>query len=58
MEVEHAQSLDTTNLYLANIGVVDHGSEVRKSMVWRWGERESLFWDSCSNFFRGNVLLG
>ena len=28
-ELEHAQGLDTISLYLANIGVVGHGLEVR-----------------------------
>ena len=32
-EVEHAQGSSTTNLYLANIGVVGHESEIRKGMV-------------------------
>ena len=36
--MEHAQGPGTTNLYLANTGVVGHGSEVREGMVWRWGE--------------------
>ena len=58
MEVECAQGLGTTNLYLANTRVVGHGSEVREGMVWRWGEGESLFWSSYSNSFGGNVLLG
>ena len=36
--MEHAQGPGATNLYLANTGVVGHGSEVREGMVWRWGE--------------------
>ena len=43
MEVEHAQGPSTTNLYLANTGVVGHGSEVREGMVWRWGEGGAYF---------------
>ena len=35
MEVEHVQGLGITHLYLANTGVVGHGSEVRNGMVWR-----------------------
>ena len=58
IEVEHAQNSSTTNFYPTNIGVVGHVSEVRKSMVWRWGEVESLFWGSRLSSFRGNVLLG
>ena len=58
MEVEHAQGLDTTHLYLANTGAVGHGLEVRNGMVWRQGERGSLFWGSCLSSFRRNVLLG
>ena len=58
IEVEHAQGLGTTNLYLTNTGVVGHGSEVRESKVWQWGGREKLFWGSYSNSFGGNVLLG
>ena len=42
-EVEYAQSLDTTNLYLANTGMVGHGSEVREGMVWRWGKGKAYF---------------
>ena len=38
MKVKQMQGLDTTNLYLANIRVVGHGSEVKEGMVWRWGE--------------------
>ena len=38
LEVEHAQGPGTTNLYLANTRVVGYGSEVRKGMVWWWGE--------------------
>ena len=38
MEVEYAQGLGTTYLYLANTGVVGHVSKVRKDMVWQWGE--------------------
>ena len=34
MEVEHAQDSGTTNLYLANTGVVGYGSEVKEGMVW------------------------
>jgi len=45
-------------MYLANTGVVGHGSEIREGMVWQWGERGSLFWGSCSNSFGGYVLLG
>ena len=37
-EMEHVQSLGTTNLYLTNTRVVGHGLEVRGGMVWRWGE--------------------
>ena len=45
-EVEHTQSLDTISLFPANIVVVDHGLEVRKGMVWWWGEGKKLrfFW--------------
>ena len=32
----------TTNLYPTNIRVMGHESKVRKGMVWRWGEGESL----------------
>ena len=35
MEVEHAQGSGTTHFYLANIGEMGHGSEVKKGMVWR-----------------------
>ena len=38
MGVEHAQSSDTTYLYLVNIGEVDHGFEVKEGVVWQWGE--------------------
>ena len=58
MEVEHAQGSGTTNLYPTNTGMVGHGSKVREGMVWRWEEIGSLFWDSRSSFFGGNVLLG
>ena len=37
-EVEHAQGLSTTNLYLANTRVVGYGLEVREGMDWQWGE--------------------
>ena len=37
------QGLGTTYLYPANTGEVGHGLEVRKGVVWRWGERGSLF---------------
>ena len=40
---EYAQGLGTTNLYPTNTGVVGHGSEVRKGMVWRWGEGKAYF---------------
>ena len=40
-KLEHAQGPNTTGLYLANIGVMGHGSEVRGGMVWRWGERKA-----------------
>ena len=33
MGVEHAQDSGTTNLYPANIGAVDHGSEVKEGVV-------------------------
>ena len=36
--MEHMQGPNITSLYPANTGVVDHGSEVREGMVWRWGE--------------------
>ena len=36
--MEHAQGPSTTNLYLANTGLVGHGPEVIEGMVWRWGE--------------------
>jgi len=52
-----AQSSSTTHLYLANTCTVGHGLEVRDGMVWRWGEERSLFWNSRSSFFGGNVLL-
>ena len=58
MEVEHAQGLNTTNLYLTNTRVVGHELEVREGMVWWWGEgktysrvptqillREMSYWD-------------
>ena len=38
LEVEHAQGPGTTNLYLANTRVVGYKLEVRKGMVWWWGE--------------------
>ena len=31
----------TTNLYSANTRVVGHGSKVRESTAWRWGEGKS-----------------
>ena len=37
------QGLGTTYLYSANTGEVGHRLEVRKGVVWRWGERGSLF---------------
>ena len=33
MEVEHAQDLGITHLYLTNTGAVGHGSKVREGMV-------------------------
>ena len=39
----HTQGLGTTYLYLANIGEVGHGSEVRDGVVWRWGEGGAYF---------------
>ena len=45
------QGLGITYLYLANIGEVDHRSEVWDGVVWRWGEGGSLFWSSRSNSF-------
>ena len=42
-EVEHVQGPGITNLYLANIGVVGHGSYVREGMVWQWGEGKAYF---------------
>ena len=36
--MEHAQGPSTTNLYLANTGLVGHRPEVIEGMVWRWGE--------------------
>ena len=47
MEVEHAQGVGTTPLYLTNMGVVGHWSEIREGMVWWWGEGGSLFWEKC-----------
>ena len=54
-EVEHAQDPGTTNLYLANTGVVGHGSEIREGMVSWWGEGKTysgvllkFFWGWCS----------
>ena len=37
------QGPSTTNLYPANIGVVDHGSKVSEGMIWRWGEGGAYF---------------
>ena len=37
------QGLGTTYLYPANTREVGHGSKVRESVFWRWGEKESLF---------------
>ena len=42
-ELEHAQGLNTTNLYPANTGVVGHGSEVRRGMVWWWEEEKAYY---------------
>ena len=55
MEVEHAQGSGTTHFYLANIGEMGHGSEVKKGMVLAVGRREKpilgfplkLFWGKC-----------
>ena len=58
MRMEHAQSSGTSHLYPANTGMVGHEPKVREGMVWWWGEWESLFWDSLSISFGGNVLLG
>ena len=58
MGVEHKQGLDTTHLYPANIGAVGHGSEVRKGMVWQWGEVRSLFWNSRLGSCGGSVQVG
>ena len=56
-EVEHVQGPGTTKLYLANTGVVGHGSE--EDRVWSGsGERENLLWGSCSDSLGGDVLLG
>ena len=38
MKVEHAQGLSTTHFYPANTGAMGHGSEVKESVVWWWGE--------------------
>ena len=37
------QDLGTTYLYLANTGKVGHGLEVKKGMVWWWGEEGAYF---------------
>ena len=34
----HTQVLGTTYLYPANTREVGHGSEVKKGVVWWWGE--------------------
>ena len=55
MEVEHAQGLGITYLYLANTGEVGHKFEVREGVVWQWGEGGEpilgflfkLFWGKC-----------
>ena len=41
LEVENAQGPGTTNLYLANTRVVSYKLEVRKGMVWWWGEEKA-----------------
>ena len=41
--MEHTQGPSTTNLYPANIGVVDHESKVSEGMIWRWGEGGANF---------------
>ena len=52
------QGSSTTYLYPANTREVSHETEVREGMVLQWGEMGSLFWDSRSSSFGGNVLLG
>ena len=42
-EVEHVQSPGTTNLYPTNTKVVGHGLEVRRGIVWWWGEEKAYF---------------
>ena len=42
-ELEHAQGLNTTNLYPTNTGVVGYGSEVKRGMVWWWEEGKAYF---------------
>ena len=39
----HTQGLGTTYLYPTNTEEVGHGSEVRKGVVWRWGEKGAYF---------------
>ena len=37
------QDLDTTSLYPTNTGVVGYRLELRRGMVWRWGEGKAYF---------------
>ena len=39
----HTQGLDTTYLYLVNIGEVGHGLEVKEGVVWQWREGGAYF---------------
>ena len=36
--MKHVQGPGTTNLYLANTGMVGHEPKVKEGMVWWWGE--------------------
>jgi len=51
------KGLCTTYLHPTNTGEVGHRLEVRECVIWRWGERGSLFWGSRLSSFGGNVLL-
>ena len=56
VEVEHAQGLNFTSLYLANTG--GGGSWVRGKRVWSDnGEKRKPILGSYSGSFGGNVLL-
>ena len=54
----YTQGPSTTYLYPVNTWEVGHRSRVSKGVVWRWGERGSLFWGSRSNFFGEKCLAG